>query len=54
MVVVRLDGLIGDTDRAAIEECPRQSLVRREVQIREEDEPFAQLLELRREGFLDL
>ena len=54
LAIVRLDGLVGDADRAAVEQRPRERLVGCEMEVREEDEAFAQAAELCREGLLDL
>ena len=39
--IVRLDGLVRDGGDAAVDERVRQRLVRGDVQVREQDEPFA-------------
>ena len=45
--IVGLDRLVGDGGDAAVDERPRERLVRGDVQVREEHEPFAQTRVLR-------
>jgi hypothetical protein len=53
-VVVRLDRLVGDAGRAALDEGARQLLARRQVKVGEEDEFLTQQRVLRRQRLLDL
>ena len=52
--VARLDGLVRDRGDPALDERVRQPLVRREVQVGEEDEPVAQPAVLGVDRLLDL
>ena len=52
--VRQLDGLVGDGRDARVDERPRERLVGRDVQVREERQPFAQPRVLGRDRLLDL
>src|SRR5262249_23230435 len=52
--VGELDGLVADGAHAALEQCAGQRLVRRQVEIGEDDQARAEVAELRRQRLLHL